>query len=543
MEPAPDKDLGPYFTDLGVRPETAEALASMGIERAFAIQEYAIPIALRGSDIIGRAPTGTGKTYGFGLPIIDKVEGPAEGTDGRPQALILVPTRELGVQVARDLEDAAKTRAVRVLALYGGRAYKPQIDALDEGVEIVVGTPGRLLDLYKSKKLRLDAIRHVVLDEADRMLDMGFAEDVERILALLPEKRQTMLFSATMPDSIMSLSRRYMNRPITVSAEPQKSADQEDEKPNTRQLVYMTHSLNKVEVLTRALQANGRGLTIVFCRTKRSAHKLTQELDFRGFSVGAVHGDLGQGAREKALKAFRDRKIDVLVATDVAARGIDVQDVTHVFNFDAPEEADAHIHRIGRTGRAGATGIAVTFVTWEEVARWKFLAKALDLPEQPLETYHTSDHLFTDLDIPEGVGPTLAAEDRKGERMGVDDDELERRPGKRGDRRGGGGRGGRESGRASRGRGEGGRSRNRRRGRSDERGGERRERSASDEAPQRGRAADEDAPRRRRRRRGGGRGEAQEAHRPRQREASHDEPSRSESAPRRRRRRRRGDGE
>ncbi|WP_246039425.1 DEAD/DEAH box helicase [Glycomyces buryatensis] len=482
------KNEGPTFAELGVREETVEALAALGIERAFAIQEYAIPIALRGSDIIGRAPTGTGKTFGFGLPIIDRIKSADEGATGQPQALILVPTRELGLQVARDLEDAGKTRSIRVLPIYGGRAYEPQIQSLRDGVDIIVGTPGRLLDLYKSKHIKFDQIAHCVLDEADRMLDLGFSEDVEKILKLLPdEERQTMLFSATMPDTIMSLSRRHMYRPVTVAADV-TGPDQEAAN-NTRQLVYMTHAMNKVEVAARILQANGRGLTIMFTRTKRAAQKLADELDFRGFAVGSVHGDLGQNARERALRAFRAGKIDVLVATDVAARGIDVPDITHVINYDSPEEAETYVHRIGRTGRAGATGIAVTFLTWEDLPRWKIIVKAnsLDIGE-PVETYHTSDHLYTDLDIPEGAPAALPSEKRSRDGLSAErEDDVEGPARSKGGRsrgagRGGGSRsGGRDGGRGSS-RGGGGRGRSEG-GRSD---GERTERPARTESTESG---------------------------------------------------------
>ncbi|QSB04732.1 DEAD/DEAH box helicase [Natronoglycomyces albus] len=396
---APETTVGPTFAELGVREESVQALAELGIHHAFAIQEFAIPIGMRGSDVIGRAPTGTGKTFGFGLPMIDRILSAEEGADGRPQGLVLVPTRELGLQVARDLENAGKTRNIRVLPIYGGRAYEPQIKALKTGVDIVVGTPGRLLDLYKSKHLQFDGVHKVVLDEADRMLDLGFADDVEKILGMLPEDRQTMLFSATMPDTIMGLSRRHMYRPVTVSADVDPA--ETDAKPNTEQFVYLTHALNKAEVLVRLLQAEGRGLSIVFCRTKRAAQKLSDELEFRGFAVGSVHGDLGQSARERSLRAFRSGKIDVLVATDVAARGLDVTDVTHVINYDTPEETESYVHRIGRTGRAGAKGVAVTFVTWEDLPRWKIIAKTLKLDlGDPVETYHTSDHLYSDLNIP-----------------------------------------------------------------------------------------------------------------------------------------------
>jgi superfamily II DNA/RNA helicase len=398
----PVRPDSPTFAALGARSETVAALAAVGITHAFAIQEYALPIALRGSDLIGQAPTGTGKTLGFGIPLLDGLRAPGEGADGTPQALVVVPTRELGLQVAKDLATAGSTRQVRVLPIYGGVAYEPQTEALRRGVEIVVGTPGRLLDLTRQRQLRLDGIRALVLDEADRMLDLGFLDDVETILAMLPAHRQTMLFSATMPDPIVTLARRFLRAPVTVHAtHPDAGANSA---PQTRQVVYRTHSLNKVEIVARILQAGGRGLTMIFSRTKRGVDKVASELDFRGFAVAAVHGDLGQAARERALRAFRNGKVDVLVATDVAARGLDVAGVTHVINYDCPEDPDAYTHRIGRTGRAGATGVAVTFVDWEDIIRWRLIDKTLklDVPEPP-ETYHTSPWLFTDLDIPAGV--------------------------------------------------------------------------------------------------------------------------------------------
>jgi superfamily II DNA/RNA helicase len=404
---APDS---PTFADLGVRPETVDALTAVGITRAFAIQQYALPIALRGSDLIGQAPTGTGKTLGFGIPLLQRVVAPAEGADGLPQALVVVPTRELGLQVARDIATAGKTRGIRVLPIYGGVAYEPQTDALRAGVEILVGTPGRLLDLAKSRQLRLDRIRALVLDEADRMLDLGFLDDVEKILAMLPEDRQTMLFSATMPDPIVTLARRFLRSPVSVHAAHDAHTGPS---PLTKQVVYRTHPMNKIEVLARILQARGRGLTMIFTRTKRNADRVAEDLDFRGYAAAAVHGDLGQGARERALRAFRVGKVDVLVATDVAARGLDVSGVTHVINYDCPEDSDTYVHRIGRTGRAGATGVAVTFVDWEDMPRWRLIDKSLglDLPEPP-ETYHTSPDLYTDLDISTDVTGTLPTEAR-----------------------------------------------------------------------------------------------------------------------------------
>ncbi|MFG1766425.1 DEAD/DEAH box helicase [Micromonospora parva] len=407
---APVRPEAPTFAALGARAETVEALASAGITRAFAIQEYAIPIALRGVDLIGQAPTGTGKTLGFGVPLLERVFAPSEGGDGVPQALVVVPTRELGIQVAKDLAAAGRTRGVRVLPIYGGVAYEPQIDALRKGVEILVGTPGRLMDLQKQKHLRLDRVRALVLDEADRMLDLGFLDDVEKILAMLPEDRQTMLFSATMPDPIVTLSRRFLRQPMTIHA---GHTAETGPSPQTQQLVYRTHSMNKVEVVARILQAEGRGLTMIFTRTKRAADRVAEDLDFRGFAVAAVHGDLGQGARERALRAFRAGKIDILVATDVAARGLDVTGVTHVINYDCPEDQDTYTHRIGRTGRAGATGVAVTFVDWDDMPRWRIIDKTLglEMPEPP-ETYHTSPHLYTDLHISTEVSGTLPTAER-----------------------------------------------------------------------------------------------------------------------------------
>ncbi len=407
---APVRPDSPTFAELGVRAETVTALAKAGITRAFAIQEYALPIALRGTDLIGQAPTGTGKTLGFGLPLLERVLAPSEGADGQPQALIVVPTRELGLQVARDLAAAGATRGVRVLPIYGGVAYEPQVDTLKKGVEILVGTPGRLLDLAKQKHLKLGSIKALVLDEADRMLDLGFLDDVEKILAMLPEQRQTMLFSATMPDPIVALSRRFLRHPVTIHA---GHTAESGPSPLTKQVVYRTHPLNKLEMVARILQAGGRGLTMIFTRTKRAADRVAEDLDFRGFAVAAVHGDLGQGARERALRAFRSGKIDVLVATDVAARGLDVSGVTHVINYDCPEDPDTYTHRIGRTGRAGATGVAVTFVDWEDMPRWVLIDKSMGLNmPQPPETYHTSPALYADLEIPTEISGTLPSADR-----------------------------------------------------------------------------------------------------------------------------------
>jgi superfamily II DNA/RNA helicase len=434
---APVRPDAPTFADLGARQETVDALAAVGITRAFAIQEYALPIALRGVDLIGQAPTGTGKTLGFGVPMLQRVLTRDEGGEGQPQALVVVPTRELGLQVAKDIAAAGRTRGVRVLPIYGGVAYEPQIENLRAGVEIVVGTPGRLLDLARQRHLRLDRVRTLVLDEADRMLDLGFLDDVEKILAMLPEDRQTMLFSATMPEPIVTLARRFLRHPVTIHSG--HTADT-GPSPQTEQLAYRTHPMNKLEVLARILQARGRALTMIFTRTKRAADRVAEDLDFRGFAAAAVHGDLGQGARERALRAFRAGKIDVLVATDVAARGLDVTGVTHVINYDCPDDPESYTHRIGRTGRAGASGVAVTFVDWEDTPRWRLIDKSLglDLPEPP-ETYHTSPHLYTDLDIPADASGKLPSAQRTRVGLAAEAEEDLGQPG----RPGGGRRGAR----------------------------------------------------------------------------------------------------
>ncbi|MFN7243318.1 MAG: DEAD/DEAH box helicase, partial [Dietzia cercidiphylli] len=383
-----------------------------------AIQELTLPLALAGSDLIGQARTGMGKTYGFGVPLLHRIST-GEVTrelDGTPRALIIVPTRELCVQVTQDLKIAATgltapggsgTRPLMVLAISGGTPYQQQTDALEMGVDVVVGTPGRLLDLANQSKLVLGKVEVLVLDEADEMLDLGFLPDIEKLLRMVPEQRQTMLFSATMPGPIITLARTFLTKPTHIRAE---AADSGATHENTTQFVYRAHSMDKPEVVSRILQADGRGATMIFCRTKRTAQKLADDLAERGFRVGAIHGDLGQGAREKSLKAFRTGDVDVLVATDVAARGIDVDDVTHVINYQCPEDEKTYVHRIGRTGRAGRKGVAVTLVDWDDLPRWGLIDKALGLGHgEPAETYSTSSHLRAELGIPEGAGGRVGA--------------------------------------------------------------------------------------------------------------------------------------
>ncbi|WP_223695192.1 DEAD/DEAH box helicase [Leifsonia poae] len=385
------------FSELNIDQDMVDALAAKGIIEPFPIQAQTIPLALDGQDIIGQAKTGTGKTFGFGLPIIQRI-----GLDPAPgvKVLVVVPTRELCVQVAEDLEVATANRATKVVSIYGGKAYEGQVEQLKAGAQIVVGTPGRLLDLAGQRLLDLKQVQEVVLDEADKMLDLGFLSDIEKIFQQVPATRHTMLFSATMPGPIVALARRFMTKPIHIRAtDPDEGLTQ----ANIKHVVYRAHSLDKDEVISRILQAEGRGKTVVFTRTKRAAAKLVEELNDRGFNAAAVHGDLNQEQRERAMAAFKAGKKDILIATDVAARGIDVNDVTHVINHTVPDDHDTYLHRAGRTGRAGKTGIAVTFVDWDDLHKWALINRALDMGQpEPVETYSSSPHLFADLDIPAG---------------------------------------------------------------------------------------------------------------------------------------------
>ncbi|MFW0789079.1 DEAD/DEAH box helicase [Gordonia sp. CPCC 205333] len=426
-----EEHVAPTFAELGVDDRIVSALADDGKTNTFAIQELTLPLAIGGSDLIGQARTGMGKTLGFGVPLLqrlvtakaDKPSG-VRPLDNTPRALVIVPTRELCLQVTGDLEVAAKkltvelpdgvVRPLKITAIYGGRPYESQIAELAAGVDVVVGTPGRLLDLAQQGHLILGKVAILVLDEADEMLDLGFLPDIERIMSALPEanpergdSRQTMLFSATMPGPIVTLARTFLHRPTHIRAE---HANDSAVHERTTQYVYRAHALDKAELVARVLQATDRGATMVFTRTKRTAQKVADDLAERGFAVGAVHGDLGQVAREKALKKFRDGTINVLVATDVAARGIDIDDVTHVINYQCPEDDKTYVHRIGRTGRAGRTGTAITLVDWDELHRWELINNALGLGvPDPVETYSSSEHLRAELNIPDDATGRVGA--------------------------------------------------------------------------------------------------------------------------------------
>jgi superfamily II DNA/RNA helicase len=399
------------FRELGVLPEICDALERADITTPFPIQEMTLSVALMGTDLIGQARTGTGKTLAFGIPILQRSVAPhdpdySEVPQGKPQALVVAPTRELALQVSGDLTLAGADRGMRVLTVYGGVAYEPQLDTLAAGVDIVVGTPGRLIDLCNRRALDISHVHALVLDEADEMLDLGFLPDVEKLLSMTPETRQTMLFSATMPGAIVALARTHMRHPMNIRAEHSTDSAMV---PATAQFIYQAHDLDKPEIIGRILQADDAEKIIVFTRTKRQAQRVADDLAERGFKSSPLHGDMAQIARERALTKFRDGKLRVLVATDVAARGIDVQGVSHVINYTCPEDEKTYVHRIGRTGRAGASGTAVTFVDWADLHRWKMINKALDLPfDEPQETYSTSEHLYHDLGIPSGTKGRVA---------------------------------------------------------------------------------------------------------------------------------------
>lgn len=404
----------PSFAELGVAIEIVEALHQRGVHHAFAIQELTLPLALDGKDIIGQARTGTGKTLGFGVPLLDRVFDSADvsAPDGSPRALVIVPTRELCVQVADDLIGAAHNIPVNVVAIYGGVPFEAQTRRLAKGADVVVGTPGRLMDLSRQDLLDLSTVEIVVLDEADEMLDQGFLEDVQTLVELTNPQRQTMLFSATLPGPIVALTRDFMKHPVMIQAD---SGSAQATHETTTQVVFQSHKLDRMSTLSRILQSPNRGRTIVFARTKKQAGQIAEDLAKWGFHVGAIHGDMKQEAREKSLQAFRTGDIDVIVATDVAARGIDVHDVTHVINYQSPEEDRSYVHRIGRTGRAGQSGTAVTLVGWDEVQRWNAIAEALDLkqfvdpPQWFSSTPEFLDAFGLSAEVDDRVGPPRKA--------------------------------------------------------------------------------------------------------------------------------------
>ncbi|HUZ01448.1 MAG TPA: DEAD/DEAH box helicase [Thermomicrobiaceae bacterium] len=345
------------FASFGLSQPVLQAVADVGFEEPTPVQREAIPILLAGRDLIAQAQTGTGKTAAFALPIVDRLV--PDGT--RPQALVLAPTRELAVQVAETFHRLGKQRNVRVLAVYGGQPIERQLRALRYPVDVVVGTPGRIMDHMRRETLLLDQVAMLVIDEADEMLDMGFIEDIEWILERVPAERQTSLFSATMPNRVAALSRRYLKDPVRIAIEPEHVTV-----PQTEQSYYEVLPRAKVEALTRILDLEQPGSAIIFCRTKREVDELSERLQALGYPAEALHGDLSQVQRDRVMARFRGGQAELLVATDVAARGLDIENLSHVINYDIPGDPESYVHRIGRTGRAGRTGEAITLVTPRE---------------------------------------------------------------------------------------------------------------------------------------------------------------------------------
>jgi ATP-dependent RNA helicase DeaD len=353
------------FEDFNLSKETLKAIYEMGFEELTPIQISAIPLILKGADIIGQAQTGTGKTAAFGMPIVEKCE-----KGKTPFALILEPTRELAVQVAEEINRIGAFKRISALPLYGGSSIERQIKALKRGVEVIVGTPGRVIDHIQRKTLKLSDVKIVVLDEADEMLNMGFIEDIETILKTTPSERQTLLFSATMPLTIMNIAKRHMKNPEKIKVNTKELVV-----PKIRQIFYEVREEEKLKALSRLLDVEDPQLAIVFCHTKREVDEVATKLSQMGYNAGALHGDFTQQRREEVMKKFKGGIIDILVATDVAARGLDIQNVTHVINYSLPQDPERYIHRIGRTGRAGKTGIAITFVTPREYGQLRLIEK------------------------------------------------------------------------------------------------------------------------------------------------------------------------
>jgi len=342
------------FREMILAPETMRAIREMGYRQPTEIQSRVIPLLLDARDVIGQAQTGTGKTAAFGIPLIEGIDETLSIT----QALVLAPTRELAIQIGEELRKIAKyIPGINVVTIYGGSSYGKQFDELQAGAQVVVGTPGRVLDHIGRGTLKLNNVDYLVLDEADRMLDMGFLPDVERILRRIPRERQTALFSATVPTVIRILSRRYMFEPASVHVQPQRITVDEVE-----QVYYEVADRDKVDGLLSLIEADRPERAMIFRQTKLGVDRLVATLKRRGLPVSAIHGDMSQKVREDVLRDFRDGTLSYLVATDVAARGLDIPEVSHVFNFDIPEDSEAYVHRIGRTARAGRTGRAITFV-------------------------------------------------------------------------------------------------------------------------------------------------------------------------------------
>ncbi|MDR2676866.1 MAG: DEAD/DEAH box helicase [Endomicrobium sp.] len=355
------------FTELNLSIEILKAIQDLGFEEATPIQSLSIPKMMKGLDIIGQAQTGTGKTAAFGIPVLEKINQKNKFV----QAIILCPTRELAIQVAEELKLFSKYKKdIKIMSIYGGQPIQRQIIALSNGAQIVIGTPGRVIDHLERKTLKLDAASIVVLDEADEMLDMGFREDIELILKKIPEKRQTVFFSATMPREFLSLTKKYQHYPEIVKVVSEKLTV-----PLIEQYYFDIREYQKLETLTRCLDMYSPALSIVFCNTKKKVDEITSSLQARGYSTDAIHGDMNQSQRDRVMTKFRSGSIELLIATDVAARGIDVNGIDMVFNYDVPKNDEDYVHRIGRTGRAGKTGKAFSFISGKDIYKLRDIQK------------------------------------------------------------------------------------------------------------------------------------------------------------------------
>lgn len=382
------------FSDLGLRPELLDAISAQGYTSPSPIQAQAIPAVLEGHDVMGAAQTGTGKTAGFTLPILQQLSAGKPASANQARALILTPTRELAAQVSDSVNRYGKQLPLRSTVVFGGVSINPQMKALRRGVDILVATPGRLLDLYNQNAVRFSDLEILVLDEADRMLDMGFIHDIKRIIKLLPAKRQNLLFSATFSDDIRTLAKGLVNNPVEIDVAPRNTTVE-----RVKQLVYPVDKNQKSKLLIRLIQDHNWYQVLVFSRTKHGANRLAKQLDQAGLPAAAIHGNKSQNARTKALKDFKDNKIQVLVATDIAARGIDISQLPHVINFDLPNVAEDYVHRIGRTGRAGASGEALSLVA-EEEAQQLFAIEHFTQQIIPRDEYPGFKPSFT---LPESV--------------------------------------------------------------------------------------------------------------------------------------------
>ena len=408
------------FSALGLSDTLISTLTALGYEEPTPVQRETIPLMIDGRDLLAQAATGTGKTAAFALPIIQALADKS----GKRQTcgIVLVPTRELAMQVSEAIHRYARGTGISVVPLYGGSSMQQQIRALERGTDVVVATPGRALDHIRRKTLKLGAVRILVLDEADEMLDMGFAEDIETIFQETPDTRQTALFSATMPARILKIAERHLKKPQRVTIAREKTAV--GKLPRIRQVAYIIRRAEKPAALDRILEMEDPTSAIVFCRTRLEVDTLTETLNAHGYRAEALHGGMEQRQRDAVMNRVRSGKTDLLVATDVAARGLDIEQITHIVNYDVPAAPESYVHRIGRTGRAGRAGVAVTFVDWRDMHRWKLIDGALGLDmAEPVETYSTSEHLYTELDIPREATGTLPRTMR--ERAGLEAEAIE----------------------------------------------------------------------------------------------------------------------